>query len=245
MSSCFEKPPAAPCTALASSARSRPWRERSGPLSPGRVTLTTPSCTSTGKPGKSDCSTRPFGPSATNTPSRTSTLVPCGMGMGILPIRDIASLLLLLLPDLAEELAADPALARLGVGQQPLRRRDDPDAEAVAHRLDLVRLAVDPPARLAHPLQVRDGRYAFGAVAQEDAQRALRLRRDLPEILDEALVLEELRDLHFQLGHRDVEPVVLGDLRVADAGQQVRDRVGHAHTLGLLAYQLALMTPGR
>src|SRR5690242_10730886 len=103
--------------------------------------LITPSSISTGKPGKSPCSTRPFGPSATKTPSRTSTLVPFGMEIGILPIRDISvslSFFLPALPDLAEQLAAHPALARLGIGQEPLRCRDDPDAEAVAHRLDLL-----------------------------------------------------------------------------------------------------------
>src|SRR5215210_763470 len=225
MSSCLVKPPDTPCTALASRARSRPCRERSGPVSPGRETFTSPSFTSTGKPGKSVCSTRPLGPWATNVPSWTSTWVPLGTGIGILPIRDIASLL----PDLAEQLAAHPALARLGVGQQSLRRGDDPDAEAVAHRLDLVRLAVDPPAWLAHPLQVRDGRHALRAIAQEDAQGAHGQPLDLPEILDEAFLPEELHDLQLQLGSRYVEPVMLGDLRVADPAQQVRNRVGHAH----------------
>src|SRR6476619_7104344 len=36
VSCCLVKPPATPCTVLARSARSRPWRERSGPPSPGR-----------------------------------------------------------------------------------------------------------------------------------------------------------------------------------------------------------------
>src|ERR1700710_1121272 len=230
MSSCLVKPADTPCTALASSARNRPCRERSEPLSPGRAASMLPSFTSTGKPSKMDCSTRPFGPSATNLPPRSSTVVPWGTGIGILPIRDIASLL----PHLAKQLAANAAIARLGIGQQTLRRRDDPDAEAVANRLDLVRLAVDPTAGLADPFEMRDGRDAILGVAQEDPQRPHRRALDLPEVLDEALLLEELHDLQLELGGRHVQTVVLGNLRVADPTQQIRDRVGHAHYLILL-----------
>src|SRR5436309_13158409 len=221
MSSCLVKPAEAPCTALASRARSRPWRERSGPESPGRATSMVPSSlTSTGNPSKTVCSTRPLGPSATNVPPWSTTLVPLGTGIGILPIRDIASLL----PHLAKQLAADPAIARLGVGQQTLRRRDDPDAEAVANRLDLVGLAVDPATGLAHPFEMRDGRDAILGVAQEDPQRPHRRALDLPEVLDEALLLEELHDLQLELGGRHVQTVVLGNLRVADPARQIRDR---------------------
>src|SRR4051794_11301702 len=226
ISSCLVKPADAPCTALASRARSRPWRERSVPPSPGRWTSIVPSSlTSTGYPSKRACSTRPLGPSATKRPSAICTLVPLGTGIGILPTRDIASLL----PDLAQQLAADPPLARLSVGEQPLRRRDDPDAEAVAHGLDLFRLAVDPAARLADPLEMGDGRDAVLGIAEEDAQRPHRHPFELPEILDEAFLAKQLHDFQLQLGGRHVQAVVLGDLRVADPGQQVRDRVGHAH----------------
>ncbi len=52
--------------------------------------MTVPSLTSTGKPAKSGCETFPFGPSAVNRPSLTSTRVPLGTGIGISPIRDMA-----------------------------------------------------------------------------------------------------------------------------------------------------------
>src|SRR5258708_36078830 len=103
------------------------------------------------------------------------------------------------LPDLAEQLAAHLALARLPVGQQPQRRRDDPHPEAVAHRLDLRRPLVDPASRAAHPRHVADRRRALRAVAQEDADRAVQLSLaglDLPQVLDEALLLEQADDLH-------------------------------------------------
>src|SRR5436305_4441716 len=225
MSSCLLKPPAAPCTALFKRARKRPCFERSGPDSPVREMVTTLPWTSIGKPAKSGCATLPRGPWATNTPSLTSTEVPAGTWIGILPIRDIA----VLLPDLAEELAADPALARLDVGQQALRRRDDPQAEAVAHRLDLVGPLVDPAPRLADALEVADHRHPLGAVAQEDAQGRRGGPLDHPEILDEPLLLEELADLELELGGGHVQPVVLGQVGVPDPAQQIRDGVGHTH----------------
>src|ERR1700688_31887 len=232
MSSCFEKPVETPCTALASSARSSPCLERSGPLSPLRATVTTPSPSiATGKPSKSGCCTLPFGPSAMNWPSFNSTRVPLGTAIGIFPIRDMARLSYSL-PELAQQLAAEAPLARLAVGQQPLRRRHDPDAEAVAHRLDLARPAVDPAARAADPGEVVDGPRALGAVAQEDADHAHRLasrRLDLPQVLDEALLLEQPGDLELELRARHVEAVVLRQVGVADPGQQIRDGVGHAH----------------
>src|ERR1700687_2031609 len=229
MSSCFEKPVETPCTALARSARSSPCLDRSGPLSPLRAMVTTPSpSTATGKPSKSGCWTLPLGPSAMKWPSFISTRVPLGTAIGIFPIRDMARLL----PELAQQLAAQAPLARLPVGQQSLRRRHDPDSEAVAHRLDLVGAAVDPAARAADPGEMVDGRRALGAVAQEDANDAHRLafrRLDLPQVLDEAFLLEQPGDLELELRARHVEAVVLRQVGVPDPGQQIRDGVGHAH----------------
>src|SRR5579864_2327434 len=117
-----------------------------------------------------------------NWPSFTSMRVPLGTAIGIFPIRDMARLL----PELAQQLAAQPALARLAVGQQSLRRRHDADPQSVAHRLDLAGPPVDPAPRTADPRQVVDRRRALGAVAQEDADDAHRLalrRLDLPQVL--------------------------------------------------------------
>ena len=42
---------------------------------------------------------------------------------------------------------------------------------------------------------------------------------------DEALVLKDAHDLKFHLGHRNVHAVLLSDVRVADAGEQIGDGV--------------------
>src|SRR5205823_10359966 len=50
------------------------------------------------------------------------------------------------LPDMAQDLAADPALARLPVGEETLVGRKDGDAHAAEDPPDAVGLAVDPQA---------------------------------------------------------------------------------------------------
>src|SRR5687768_10775532 len=110
MSSCFVQPVVTPCTAFDSRERSRPCFDRSGPVSPLRETVRVFPSTSRGKPGKTAWITFPLGPSAVNRPSWISILVPLGIGIGIFPMRDIVDSL----PDLAEQLAAHPALARRG-----------------------------------------------------------------------------------------------------------------------------------
>src|SRR5215475_5571047 len=141
MSSSFVNPAETPVTAFARRARRSPCLLRSGPLSPDRLMVTVPSLTSMGNPGNTAWLTLPFGPSAVNWPSATATFVPEGSLIGIFPIRDmglLASSYALSLPDFAEQLAADPALARLAVRQEPLGRRDDRDPQAVPYRLDVV-----------------------------------------------------------------------------------------------------------
>src|SRR6185369_5683106 len=64
---------------------------------------------------------------------------------------------------------------------------------------------------------------------------------DEAEILDEALFLEDLRDPDLELGRGHVDLLVLGPARVADAGQQIGDRIAHHRGR---PYQLALITPG-
>ena len=72
--------------------------------------------------------------------------------MGFLPTRDTA----LLLPDVAEDLAADLALARLAVGHEPLVGREDGDPHAAEHAGHLGCRRVDAEARLRDPAQTGD-----------------------------------------------------------------------------------------
>src|SRR5471030_1190523 len=72
----------------------------------------------------------PLGPfTDTLWPSRT-TVTPAGIEIAFLPILDIS-----IHP--AEDFAADIGVARGGVGHNTLGRRQDGDAEAVLHRLQV------------------------------------------------------------------------------------------------------------
>jgi hypothetical protein len=86
-----------------------------------------------------------------------------------------------------------------------------------------------------------------GPVLQVDAEDALPLVLDEAEVLDEPLLLEDLRQPHPQLRGGDVHLLVLGQAAVADARQHVRDRIRH-HRHGIAlprgGYQEAFATPG-
>src|SRR5262245_59085186 len=109
--------------------RVRPCRARFSRSSSGRVTTrVSPSCWIVIVSG-ARCSRGPLGPCTTTCRPESVTSTPDGMVMGSLPTRDMTAPL----PDLAEDLAADVALARLAVGHQPLVGRQDGDAHAAQH----------------------------------------------------------------------------------------------------------------
>src|SRR5262249_14807439 len=120
-------------------------------------------------------------------------------------------------------------------------RRQDGDAHAAEDRWNLVLRDIDPASRTGDAHQAGDHLLVAGPVLEVHAQRALLLVLDDPVVLDEPFFLEELGDPDLQLGGRDVHLLVLGAVRVANAGQEVGDRIAH-HRDG--SYQLALITPG-
>src|SRR5215813_12626991 len=109
---------------FATSDRVRPCSARFARSSSGRDTSSvSPSRVIEMLPGAS-CSSVPLGPlTVTCVPSRV-TSTPLGIAMGCLPTRDMA------LPDLAEDLTADPTLARLTVGHETLVGGEDGDPHA-------------------------------------------------------------------------------------------------------------------
>src|SRR5690349_1342273 len=156
------------------------------------------------------------------------TSTPFGSGMGFLAIRDMA----LSSGDDADHFAADTGGARLAITHDALRGRDDRDTQAVHHARQVVAPLVDAQARLGDALQALDHGLA-GVVAQADAQLLLAVGLAHREVLDVALVLEHLGDggLQVRAGHAHLHlPHHLG---IADTGQHVGNRVGHAHR-GLL-----------
>ena len=103
------------------------------------------------------------------------------------------------------------------------------DAETAENLRQVGGLRVDAQTGLGHPAHARDGALAARAVLEGDRQRLAdgRLLDGPPR--DETLRLEDLRDVRLELGVRHGDLVVVRRVGVPDAGQHVRDRVGHGH----------------
>src|SRR5262245_2900662 len=127
---------------LATSVRVRPWRDRCWRSSDGRVTTIDPSSWATVMSSGASHWSSPRGPLTRMWLPEMDTSTPDGTGMGFWPILLIAARSAPS-PHVAEDLAADLALARLAVGQQALVGREDRDAEAAQHARDGVGLRVD------------------------------------------------------------------------------------------------------
>jgi hypothetical protein len=83
--------------------------------------------------------------------------------------------------------------------------------------------------RLGHPLDASDHFLPFGAVLEGDLQRLLRaLPLDLVAF-DVTLALQRLEDLFLDARVRNPDTAAAEPVDVPDPGQQVSDRIGHAH----------------
>src|SRR5436305_856215 len=111
----------------------------------------------------------PLGPCTERTCPSVVALTPDGRATGTFPMR-------LILEYLRQHLAADILLARFRVGQNALGRRDDGDAEAVAHPRQLLASRIDPAAGLRDSREMLD-RGAALEIFEFDAQALGRPKR--------------------------------------------------------------------
>src|SRR5438552_4328499 len=161
---------------LATRVRESPCSSLARRSSLGRTTATVPSSARSARMGSASvCDSSPLGPfTRTVWPSMVRS-TPAGTGIGLRPMRDIVSSLPL--PDVGEDFPAHPSLAGLPVGQQPLRRRDDRDAQATEYPRQVRCLRVHPQTRLGHPADTGEAALAAVAVLEVDdealAHRAL------------------------------------------------------------------------
>src|SRR5262245_57777404 len=205
--------------------RESPWSARSRGVSPTRESLIAPPSTLAVTPPSGGREGSPLGPLTLTTAPSAVAVTPCGMATGILPMRDMGAS-----PDLAEDLAADAGGARLAVREHAPARRDDGDAEPVEHlgdRGDAAVLAAAGPRDAADP---GDDGVAVRVVLQVDPQQRPRpaLLGDA-KVLDVALAAQDLGDGAHEARRGDVDGRLPHADRVADAGEQVGDRVGHRH----------------
>src|SRR5258706_8087413 len=223
---------------LATVARSVPDNAFAALLSlpAAKVTLSPSSFTST--EGSIDCVSVPSGPFTTTSPGLTVTWTLSGTVTGYFAIRDMARSPL---DDDAEHFAAQAGLARAPIGHHALGRGDDRHAEPVHDARDIVAALVDAQARARDALELLDHGLA-GVVLEADFDPRLAVEVAHREVLDVALVLQDLGDglLHLRCRHQNAD--LFRGLGVADARQHVGDGITHAHLRR--SYQLALIIPG-
>src|SRR5262245_31754066 len=218
---------------FATSARVSPWIAQAVRRSAPRPTKTVPSASFTEQRSWTRSSRRPLGPLTSTCCPWTPIWTPFGIAIGFFPILDIVPFLApvaarwVALPDVAEDLPAHLRLAGIPVREQPARRRQDRDPHPPEDARNAVRPDVEPPPRLRDAPEAADDPLLAGTVLQVDAEHALALVFDEAEVLDEPLLLEDLRQPNLQLRGRDVHLFVLGQTAVADARQHVCDRIRH------------------
>src|SRR6266851_2147510 len=226
MSSSFLNPCVTPWTALATRARARPCSARCSSV--WRTATSTASFCSKRMPGGSGTLILPLGPCTSTALAEISTFTPAGTGIGLRPIRDM-SLSFSHLPDFAEHFPADAGPARSAPGHQSAGRGQDADAEAAHDGAD---------ARGTDAAPIR-------GVLQEQPQRLahLVLVHKL-EGRNVTFFFEDARNLGLEFRRRHIHARMLGAGGIADARQQVSDRIRIHRIFPFAPYQLALSTPG-
>src|ERR687888_2804606 len=210
-----------PVTMFWTSDRASPWRARTLRSSPAREMTTALPSTFALSPGGRDWTSLPFGPSALTPPSTTLTFTPCGIATGFLPMRDMNHPS----PHVGEDFPANALLPCVTVGEDAPRRRQEHDAHPAKDRRDPVAGDVDAPSRRGDAHEPGDHLLVPRAVLEVHAERPLLGVLQQPEVLDEALVLQELGDPQLELRRRDVDFLVFRAARVADAREHVGDRI--------------------
>src|SRR5712664_2443673 len=211
MSRSFLKPCVTPCTALATSARARPCSARCSSVA--RLALSTPSFCSKVMPKGTPTVSLPLGPCTSTSRSFSAIFTPCGTGIGLLPIRDIAT---------RPRTKVRRRFSRGAPAHQTFRRRQNADAQAADHGSNIGGAKVSARARTRNALHAGDDAAAVRGVFQEHAEHlACLVLIDELEGRDVALILQDARDFGLQLGDRNVHALVLGSGGVANTGQKI------------------------
>src|SRR4051794_32399804 len=165
----------------------------------------------------------PFGPLTRTRSGSIVSSTPEGTGIGCLPMRDMA------LPDLRDELAADAVAARVVTRHEAARSGDDRGAHAAEDARDVLRGDVGAATGLGDAAQARDDRAARLRVLEAHVQLLADAGALDRPALDVALLLQDPGQLRLHLRVRDHDLVMARMQPVADAGQEVGDRVRHRH----------------
>src|SRR6185436_9308814 len=167
----------------------------------------------------------PFGPLTLTRPGFCESVTPFGNGRIFRPIRLMAPVPL---PNFAEELAAQAFLAGGPIGHQPLRRRQDRDAQARPHLGYRAVANVHPLSgpRAAAQSGDRVRAWVGPAQANDDLRHA---GLGVAHVIagDVALVFEDDAQPLLQLGRRREHLRLARQDGVANTSEKIRDWVSH------------------
>src|SRR5258708_1022888 len=138
---------------LFTSVRERPHMARARVLSSRGANASSPFSWVMTISSLTDHDSSPLGPFTAMVWPSIMTCTLAGMEIGFLPMRDISV-------HPAEDFAAHIGVARRSVGHHALGRRQDGNAEAVLHRLQIGNAGIDPAARLGDAADLGDHRLA-------------------------------------------------------------------------------------
>src|SRR5829696_976531 len=208
---------------LAIRLRVRPWSARCSPRSVGRVTRISPSSCLTSIARALASESSPLGPFTLTCSAWMLTSTPSGTAMGCFPMRDIG------LPDPRHELAAHAGAAGVMAAHYAAGGGDDRGAHATKHLGDVAGADVAPVARPRQAVDAGDDRAAVLGVLEAHTERLAHAGRRYLVGLDVPLLLQNSGDLGLEARGGHLNDVVLRGDAIADARQQVSDRIGHRH----------------
>src|ERR1700687_2450471 len=197
-----------------------PCRARFAFSSSLRATTSVPSSRVTLTFGWNVNASSPLGPFSLMVWSSILTSTPFGTVTGSLPIRLISALPYL--PDICEDFLAQTLALGFAAGHDTRRGRHDRDPKTAEHARHLGLARVDAQPGLADAAQAGHRRRLAADVLHlqhELASRRLVIRGD------EALLLEDARDLDLGAAGRDRHALMARARGVAHARQQIRHRI--------------------
>src|SRR5882757_1401847 len=169
----------------------------------------------------------PFAPLMVTCSGDTVAVTPFGRSTGALAILDMSVSLLASGHD-AQDFAALSDRTGLLVRHHTLGRGHDHRAHAAENLRQFILAAVDAQAGTADTLNAVDNGPPV-VIFQPDGQRRLAAVGLGTEVRNVAFVLQYLDDGRLQLRRRQLHFGLASSLGIANAGQQVGDRIGHAH----------------
>src|SRR6266849_5318094 len=202
---------------LAMRARVSPWSARVAFSSSLRATVSVPFSCLRLTFGWNVCVSSPLGPFTFSVLPSILASTPFGRATGSRPMRLIS-----LLPNVGEDFPAQSLALGLAAGHETGRGRDDGDAQTAEDPRHLGLARVHAQTRLADAAQTRHRRDLAADVLHLEHELA---RRWLLERGDEALALEDLRDLDLRPRRRHGHALVAGARGVPHAREHVADRV--------------------